>query len=111
MFRPGTKYAAICQDVMVFNKTNIAPHVLILFLPLQFPNRVIPNPLLNRFSRTDCGGIFLPRKAAIFFITFFTAGFTAFNKRSARGFASSAEEVATTAIDAVVVTIPADGIF
>jgi hypothetical protein len=26
MFRPGTKYAAICRDVMVFNKTVIAPH-------------------------------------------------------------------------------------
>jgi len=26
MFRPGTRYAAICQDVMVFNKTTIAPH-------------------------------------------------------------------------------------
>ena len=26
MFRPGTKYAAICADVMVFNKTAIAPH-------------------------------------------------------------------------------------
>ena len=26
MFRPGTKYAAICQDVMVFNRNVIAPH-------------------------------------------------------------------------------------
>ena len=111
MFRPGTKYAAICQDVMVFNKTNIAPHTHSIPSPSVSESRDSESSALLRFSRTDCGGIFLPRKAAIFFITFFTAGFTAFNKRSARGFASSAEEVATTAIDAVVVTIPADGIF
>ena len=27
MFRPGTKYAAICADVVVMNKNAIAPHV------------------------------------------------------------------------------------
>ncbi len=27
MFRPGTKYAAICQDVLVMNKNAIAPHI------------------------------------------------------------------------------------
>ena len=26
MFRPGTKYAAICADVVVMNKNAIAPH-------------------------------------------------------------------------------------
>ena len=59
----------------------------------------------------DSTWVFLPRKAAIFFSTFFTAGFTAFNRRSARGFASSAEVVATTAIEAVAVTVPALGRF
>ena len=27
MFRPGTKYHAICADVVVMNKTDIAPHI------------------------------------------------------------------------------------
>jgi len=62
-------------------------------------------------SAADNTGGFLPRKVAIFFTTFFVTGFTTFNKRSARGFASSAEVVATTAIDAVTVTAPGDGKF
>ncbi len=35
MFKPGTKYAAICADVMVVNKNAIAPHVHSIPSPLK----------------------------------------------------------------------------
>ena len=113
VFHPRSPYAKVCADVVVQNVNHYcSTHTFHLFLPLQFPKRVIPYPLLlSIFSHEDCGGIFLPRKAATFFITFFTTGFTAFNKRSARGFASSAEVVAVTATATVAVAIPGDGMF
>ena len=52
---------------------------------------------------------FLPRIVAIFLITFLMVGFITFSKMSAKGFASSAEVVATTAMEAVVTTVPAGG--
>ena len=55
------------------------------------------------------GGV-LPLIVAIFFITFLIVGLITFNNRSAKGFANSAEVVATTAMDAVAVTAPAVGI-
>ncbi len=35
MFKPGTKYAAICADVVVMNKNAIAPHVHSIPYPLK----------------------------------------------------------------------------
>jgi hypothetical protein len=43
-------------------------------------------------------------------MTFLVTGFTTLKRISAKGFANNAEVVATTAIDAVVVMIPAGGI-
>ena len=81
-------------------------HTVFLNLLLQWANgphclhRLVPLALLrSRRSPLDCTGSSYPVKVATFFRTFFTAGFTTFNKRSARGFASSAEVVATTAIE------------
>ena len=117
-FHPRSPYAKICADVIVMNKNTIAPHAHTIPKPTSSVGEqsALPSPpgsfgAAQQSSLTDWGGIFLPRKVATFFNTFFTTGFTTFNKRSARGFASSAEDVATTAIDAVVVTIPADGMF
>ena len=60
-------------------------------------------------SDTDITLTCFPRMAAIFLITFFTTGLTTFKSMSANGFASSADVVATAAIDPVVVIIPALG--
>ena len=56
-FAPGTKYASICADVQVSNVNLLPQSTLSLFLPLQLPNRTIPNPLLlttkhHRLNRT-----------------------------------------------------------
>tara|TARA_R100000005_G_C5001805_1_gene209099 strand:+ start:3231 stop:3518 length:288 start_codon:yes stop_codon:yes gene_type:complete len=55
-------------------------------------------------SRTDCTLISLPSASKTLFWVFLTAGFINFKRKSAKGFAKRAAEVATTAIDAVVVT-------
>ena len=109
MFKPGTKYAAICADVMVINKNAIAPHVHSIPSPSKSESPYSSDAVdLGAPLRLSLFTLF-PRREAIFFITFFTVGPTTFKRRSATGFASSAEVVATTAILAVVVTIPALG--
>tara|TARA_B100000530_G_C15891449_1_gene461590 strand:- start:49 stop:219 length:171 start_codon:yes stop_codon:yes gene_type:complete len=52
----------------------------------------------------------LPLIEAIFLIIFFVTGLITRKRISANGFATKAELVATTAIDAVVVMTPAGGI-
>ena len=117
-FHPRSPYAKVCADVVVQNVTQIQNHTHSIPSTSSVgeqsavPSQPDSSASAQQSSHSeDCGGIFLPLKTATFFITFFTTGFTTFNKRSARGFASSAEDVATTAIVAVVVIMPADGMF
>ena len=46
MFRPGTKYAAICADVVVMNKNAIAPHAHSIPKPTSSlgAQSVVPSP-------------------------------------------------------------------
>ena len=100
-FHPSP-YAAICADVVVNNVNTIQPHRHTIpptssKVKEQTSTSSQPHSsdaALARRSALDCAGIFLPRKDATFFKTFFTTGFTTFNKRSARGFASRANVVA-----------------
>ena len=81
MFAPGTKYAAICADVMVMNVSHIKDH-----------RHTIPSPSVSKPSEEQQSldsdhadqhaapvrlevSPFSP-KSAIFFITFFTAAST-----------------------------------
>ena len=114
-FHPRSPYFKVCADVVVNNVNTIKQHrhsIPSVSVPNVRPLSPDSDPVAPPSSQTQTsiGGV-LPLKVAIFFITFFTVGFTTFNKRSARGFASSAEVVATTAIEAVTVIIPADGMF
>ena len=102
-FHPRSPYAKVCADVVVMNKNTVAPHAHTIPPISSRSNR--PRPSMRGSSdaasnllRYRLRGIFLPRKVATFFRTFFTAGFTTLNRRSARGFAKQCRSRATTAI-------------
>ena len=71
-FKPGTKYAAICHDVVVQNVNVIAPHRHQIPRPTSSldaqrgaalqrgSSGAVPLPVQPR----DCTGIFLPRKVS-----------------------------------------------
>ena len=121
-FHPKSPYYSICADVVVNNVTVVKPHAHTIphstsssssdSSPQQTEVFAIASFRIRcsaRRSDTDSTLGFLPLIAATFFRTFFTVGLITFNKISAKGFASSAEVVATTAIPPVVITVPVGG--
>ena len=109
-FKPGTEMAKVCADVMVVNKNYIAPHTHPIPYPSTYELRGNFTLFLASIAYLDSTGVFFPRIAAIFLITFLTVGLTALSTKSANGFANSADVVATTAMPPVVVIDPAVGI-
>ena len=112
--KPGTQYAAICADVQVLGTNFMVPHTHGIpkatssSSPAQreLCNRLIPIPLLCSalLYRQDLH--LFPLIEATFFRTFFTVGLITLRRMSAKGLASSADVVATTAIPPVVITVP-----
>ena len=110
-FHPKSRYYAICADVVVQNVNTIPQHRhSIPSSSLQSSRVANPSSHDTYLQQSQMQTTqLLPNKVCTFVNAFFTTGFTTLNKRSARGFANIAEEVATTAIDAVAVTAPAVG--
>ena len=110
MFHPKSSYYSVCADVVVMNKNQIAPHRHTIPAPSRSESPYSSDAADLGAPLTTPPGSSYPLSRQSSLSPSSAVGFTTLNKRSARGFASSAEVVATTAIDAVVVIEPADGI-
>ena len=101
MFHPKSPYYKVCADVVVMNKNAIAPHKHSIPSPSTSESRA--NPLLISAVLYRLDRNLLTYKFLCFSNNFLTVGLITFSRRSASGFANSADVVATTAMAAVVV--------
>ena len=116
-FHPRSPYAKVCADVVVQNVNAIKQHAHTI-PPIS--SAVEPTSAPSQPGSSDAAQLGAPLSTALGESSPLRSQSSSvpssqsvsplFNKRSARGFASSAEVVATTAIEAVAVTFPALGI-
>ena len=91
-------YYSVCADVVVMNKNRITPHRHTIPAPSRSESPYSSDAAdLGAPLTTPPGSSYPVRRQSSSYLL--RHGFTTLNKRSARGFASSAEVVATTAID------------
>ena len=111
MFHPRSPYYKVCADVIVMNKNKIAPHIH----PIPTSSKPVSKQESHDSDHAEQLGAPLQTQPLPFpesqqsSLSPSSSQFTTLKRRSAKGFASSAEVVATAAIPAVVTTVPIGG--